>query len=368
MDIIRGKVPSAQKVVVYGPEGIGKSTFASKFPEPLFFDIEGSTKQLDVARLPQPKSWSELANQLKEFQQAPHGFKTIVIDTVDWAEILCTQHVCAAAGKTGIEDFGYGKGYAYVKEQFGRFLNMLSDIAEKCGVNVVLTAHARLTKFEQPDEAGAYDRYTLKLTDSPKVSTAALVKEWADAVLFINYKTFVVKDEKTDKMKASGGRRVMYTQHHPCWDAKNRWGLPEETEFDYAVIAPHIPDLSGDYQAVKEAAKKAQRATAASQLNAAIDDSEPETTPRREEPKTAPVPPVEPPAQREIPEALRRLMEANGVTEHDIQVAVANNNYYPADMPVADYDDDFIQGKLIAGWDSFYQAVMYFKNLPYSGE
>lgn len=366
MDIFKGKILSAQKVVVYGPEGIGKSTFASLFQKPLFIDIENSTNNLDVDRLRQPKSWSELAEQVKEFSQDPHGYKTLVIDTIDWAELLCIQHVCAAAGKSGIEDFGYGKGYTYVKEQFGKFLNALTDIGQKRGVNIVLTAHARLSKFEQPDEAGAYDRYTLKLTDSPKVSTAALVKEWADAMLFVNYKTYVVTDEKTKKAKATGGRRVMYTQHNPCWDAKNRWGLPEEVDFDYSVIAPYIPDISDEFTKVYEQAEKARNKAA---IDAILDEdaaSAPSVANAAPAPHTEP--PVEPPEPRQIPEALRRLMDANGITEHDIQIAVANNNYYPVDMPVADYDDDFIQGKLIAGWDTFHQAVLYFKNLPFSGE
>ena len=54
MEITRGKIQTAQKIVLYGPEGIGKTTFASRFPEPLFIDTEGSTRQLDVARLPKP--------------------------------------------------------------------------------------------------------------------------------------------------------------------------------------------------------------------------------------------------------------------------------------------------------------------------
>lgn len=49
MNITKGKIPSPLKVVLYGVEGIGKSTFASQFPAPLFIDTEGSTKNLDNA-------------------------------------------------------------------------------------------------------------------------------------------------------------------------------------------------------------------------------------------------------------------------------------------------------------------------------
>ena len=147
------------------------------------------------------------------------------------------EHICAKHNKSGIEDFGYGNGYVYTKEEFGRFLNKLTDVIET-GVNVVLTAHAQLRKFEQPDEMGAYDRWELKLGKKTQSQTSPLVKEWADMLLFCNYKTYsIAVDDKGKKHKAQGGKRVMYTCHHPCWDAKNRYNLPEECELDYGVIA-----------------------------------------------------------------------------------------------------------------------------------
>lgn len=160
-EITSGVISSAQKVVVYGPEGIGKSTFASQFPDPLFIDTEGSTKKLNVKRFPKPTSWEMLCNEIRE-AMSKKLCKTLVIDTIDWAEQLCLNSICDRYQKKGIEDFGYGNGYVYEKEEFGRFLNLLQDIVDS-GINVVLTAHAQMRKFEQPDELGAYDRWELKL-------------------------------------------------------------------------------------------------------------------------------------------------------------------------------------------------------------
>lgn len=242
MEIIRGKIPGAKKTVVYGPEGIGKSTFASRFPDPLFIDTEGSTKDMDVARTPAPTSWTMLLEQIQYVKTHPGICRTLVVDTVDWAEQMCVEYICDKHQKTGIEDFGYGNGYIYAKEEFGRFLNKLSEIVDT-GINAVLTAHAQMRKFEQPDEMGAYDRWELKLGKKTTSQTSPLVKEWADMVLFANYKTYsVAVDDKGKKRKAQGGSRVMYTSHHPCWDAKNRYGLPDEMDFDYAGIA-HIFEI-----------------------------------------------------------------------------------------------------------------------------
>ena len=83
MEIITGKQATALKIVVYGPEGIGKSTFASKFPRPVFIDTEGSTKHMDVARTPRPTSWAMLMEQVRYFRDHPGEYGTLVIDTVD---------------------------------------------------------------------------------------------------------------------------------------------------------------------------------------------------------------------------------------------------------------------------------------------
>lgn len=237
MNITRGKQARAQRVIIYGTEGIGKSSLAAQFPEPLFIDTEGSTSNMDVARMDKPTSWTMLLNQIAFVKANPTVCKTLIIDTVDWAESLAIEAICIEHDKKGIENFGFGSGYTYLKEEFSRFLHKLQELVD-LGIHVVLTAHAQIRKFEQPDEMGAYDRYELKLGKRTGSQTAALVKEWGDMVLFCNYKTIVMKNE-TNKNKAQGGQRVIYTTHTPSWDAKNRFGLKEELPMEYQSIA-HI--------------------------------------------------------------------------------------------------------------------------------
>lgn len=107
LKIISGKISGAHKVVIYGPEGIGKSTLASHFPRPLYIDTEGSTKHLDVNRTERPTSWAMLMEQVRYVRNNPSVCSTLIIDTADWAEQLCISDVCAKRKVSGIEDFSY---------------------------------------------------------------------------------------------------------------------------------------------------------------------------------------------------------------------------------------------------------------------
>lgn len=357
-EIISGVVNSAQKVVIYGPEGIGKSTFAAQFPDPLFIDTEGSTNKLSIRRFPKPTSWEMLKNEVKEAMSSKLC-KTLVIDTFDWAEQLCIDAICSAHQKKGIEDFGYGNGYVYEKEEIGKFLNLLQEAVDS-GINVVLTAHAQMRKFEQPDELGAYDRWELKLGKKTSSQISPLVKEWSDMVLFANYKTYAVAvDKDGKKFKAQGGDRVMYTTHHPCWDAKNRDGLPPEMPFEYSGIA-HLFAYTQTAENPKPVpAPTVQTAQPVPKATESKVD-EPFTNLSGFEDITPPI--VIPEG---IPKALADLMRANGVSESDIRLAVSQRNYFPYDTPITNYPEDFVQGCLIGAWEQMLPLIRDNQKVPF---
>lgn len=349
MNISKGRINRAKKVVIYGPEGIGKSTFASQFPDPLFCDTEGGTYDLDVNRLDRPDSAQMIYKCIDLVKNHPDICSTFVLDTADWAEKLVIKNVCAAHKWDSIEAKDYGKGYVYAYEDFGKLINRLDDLID-LGINVVVVAHAKLKKFEQPEENGTYDRWTLKLITSQNCSNSALLKEWADAVLFVNYKTYVEQtDPKGKKFKASGGKRVMYTAHHPCWDAKNRWGLPDECDFDYSVIAPFIPTN-------KLPADLSTSAIDTSRIDAILDT---------EQPPTVPPTPEHTDDLSGVPKSLASLMRENNVTVEDIQVVVSQQGYYPRSTPIKAYDPDFIEGCLVGAWPQVLNKIMSNKDLPF---
>ena len=326
MQITKGKVPGAKKVVIYGPEGIGKSTFASGFPAPVFCDTEGSTKAMDVSRFDPPKRWSDILESVKYVQNDPSCCKTFVLDTADWAEMFCIKYTCEKGNVNGIEDFGYGKGYTYTQENFKKLLDEMDKLID-LGINVVVTAHAKMRKFEQPDEMGAYDRWEMKLSKQ----VAPMLKEWGDMVLFANYKTYVVTDDKTKSKKAQGGKRVMYATHNPCWDAKNRYGLDDCLPFEYQAIKHVIEPEAVKEKPEKKPVKKA-----------------PEPTPKKEE-EVKSATPEEP----DYIKKLRELMEKDGIDEDRLITAVASKGVCWTGQKITDLDKDFIETSLIAKWTGF---------------
>ncbi|MDD3890527.1 MAG: ATP-binding protein [Syntrophomonadaceae bacterium] len=367
MQISRGIIHGAQKITVYGPEGIGKSYFASKFPNPVFIDTEGSTKHMDVARVPKPSSWTMLLEQVKYFKANPYVCDTLIIDTADWAEKLCREHVLSTAKKDSISDFGHGQGYVKLMEEFGRLLNVLTDLID-LGINVVIVAHATMRKFEQPDETGSFDSWEMKL----EKKVFPLIKEWSDMILFANYKTYVVNVDNQGaakgKNKVQGGKRVMYTTHHPCWDAKNRHDLLEELPFDFDEIRHCIPVRDGKPVPVVTPPTRQDPQPNREPISDGVGNTGYDAPQAFEQMVSQPptTPPPEP--KLNVPKPLADLMQANNVTVQEIQQAVASKGYYPIDTPIDKYDPGFIDGVLVGAWGQVWKMISdarFNEEIPY---
>lgn len=230
LNITRGRRHAAVRGTVYGNEGIGKSTFAAQFPSPLVLDTEDGTNHLDVARA-SIHDWKTLTLAMTELAVNAQGFKTIVIDSADWAEKLLIEWLLKTSGKKSIEDFGFGKGYVMLQEHFTRFLASC-DVLVGQGVNVVFVAHSTVKRTSPPDQTDGYDRFELKLTKQ----VSPLLREWCDLLLFCTYKTKLVEGSD-GRLKATGGKdRVMHAEHSAAWDAKNRFGLPAEMPMDIGQL------------------------------------------------------------------------------------------------------------------------------------
>ena len=325
------------KVLIYGVEGIGKTTFASKFPDPIFIDTEGSTGFINARKLPNPTSWTMLLDELEDIKSEPRG-KTLIIDTLDWAERLAKKYLMDKNKWAAIDSTNYGSRYVALSDEIGKLLNKLTEIKD-VGINVVLTAHAETKKHELPDEMGQYDKYTLKL----EKRDAGLAKEWADMILFFNYKTTIISDSKSNSKKATGGQRVMYTTHKPAWDAKNRLGLPDELPIDFEAIRELFEAKTGmSTTQIKSESTQTQQVPLPEEPPVIEDEPEPE------EAKPAPEFTEEIPSS--IPQSLADLMTVNHVTVDEIMQVIYVGGFMPQGTPLENVPVE-LWGHLASNWD-----------------
>lgn len=229
--VVKGKQREPRRIVAYGPEGIGKSSFAADAPKPIFLDLEKGTSELDVVRFPKPESLLEVYQAVETLRVDQHDYGTLVFDTVDALEALLWAHICKRDQKPNIHAYGYGKGFDAAIDEWRILLRKLEALQVERRMDLIFVGHSFVRTFKNP-EGPDFDRYNMKVHEK----AAGLLREWADAVLFVCYETFAEKtDEKDKKGKAfSTGARIIRTLRTAAYDAKNRYGLPEELPLSYA--------------------------------------------------------------------------------------------------------------------------------------
>lgn len=354
---------SGIKIVIYGQEGVGKTSLAAQFPSPIFIDCEGSTSKMNVRRLPKPTSWEMLRQEMEYVLQVhtEKQYQTIIIDTFDWAERLALQSICASHNVSGIEGIGYGKGWTFEAEEVGRFLDFTEQLIA-AGIHVVFVCHAICRKSSVPEIAEDFDHWELKLGEKTTNKIAPLLKEWSDMTLFLAFKTNVIAtDNQGKKHKATSCQRVMYTTKTAWWDAKNRFGLPDELPLAYESIAGIFRPLQQQQTApVVQVIEQAKSAGIPTITEKDFEEAE-KIMAQTPDPFTAV---QETPIERQtqhildgIAPELAQLMAANHVTTQEIQRVVGARGYFPADMPIQQYPQDFVQGCLIAAWGQVFGMI-----------
>jgi hypothetical protein len=241
IQIKRGPTEEPLRIVLHGQEGVGKTTFAASCPGALFITAEDGGGDLDYARVV-VESWTELRRTVRELIADAQGFTTVVIDTISSFERWCWAYVCQEAnGARSIEDVGggYGKGYTAALEEMTALAADLDTLRARQRVHVIVLAHSHVKVFNDP-LGNPFDRYEIRM----HAKTAAMWLGWPDCVLFacfdVTVKTAKRRADVTDKGKADGMKRVLFTTKDAGYDAKNRYGLPEELPLSWEAFAKAI--------------------------------------------------------------------------------------------------------------------------------
>lgn len=245
--IVKGRVFSPPRILIYGIDGIGKSSFAAQAPKPIFIQTEDGLNEIDCERFPLARDYAAVRDSLHSLIAEKHDYETVVIDSLDWLERLIWDRVCQRTNVANIEKAGGGfaKGYTFALEEWREVLDMLGHLRAR-GMAVILTAHAKIERFEDPENP-AYDRYSPRLNKHAE----ALVREWVDATLFATRRLVVRKEGDgfnergvAAPVGADGGERILRTVGGPACVAKNRYDLPAEIAFpkasSWGVFMDHL--------------------------------------------------------------------------------------------------------------------------------
>lgn len=236
--IQKGAAHLPPRILIYGVQGIGKSTLGAMAPKPIFLLTEDGLGLLESDHFPLCKSYSEVMECITVLATQDHEFETLVTDSLDWMEPLIWQHVCEVNNWASIEEPGYGRGWIEALTYWSDYIDAINYLRNEKKMTIIQTAHAIAKKFNDPTSE-PYDRYQIKLQDK----AAGKMLEHSDIVLFANYRVTTIKDGKDKKnVRAVGaGERVMFSEERPAFVAKNRYSLPAEMPLDWNELAKHIP-------------------------------------------------------------------------------------------------------------------------------
>ena len=227
---------SAPRIMVYGVEGIGKSTFGAGAPNPVYILTEDGLGSLKVDHFPLATSFQDVMDAIASLYKDNHAFETVVIDSLDWLEAIIQREI---EQKYDAKDLAYGKGSLIAAERWREILDGLNALRNDKGMAIILIAHTTIKRFDSP-EVEPYDRYQPKLQERSN----AVVREWADAVLFANYRTIVKKDDvgfnQTNNRGISTGERLLFTSERPAYMAKNRYNMPESIPLSWDAFSEAI--------------------------------------------------------------------------------------------------------------------------------
>lgn len=235
MKVIKGVKKRPRKVLLYGTHGIGKTSWAAQAGNVIVLDTEGGGGDVGCDRTPVLRDLGSVNAWLSDLAMQPHDYRWVAVDTLDWLERLMFKAVCESKGKTNIDDIGYAKGREFALTHWDFVLRSLEHLMVSRNMGVILLAHARIVKIEEP-ELDSYNKYEPDLDKR----SCGLLQEWCDEVFFARYRVNTVSKDmgfNRERIRVVGqaGDRLVYTCEGPGYFAKRRIAIPDSIPLDFSA-------------------------------------------------------------------------------------------------------------------------------------
>lgn len=231
----KGNPNNPLRVMIYGVEGIGKSTLGARADAPIFISPEGGVDQVKNSKgealdeMPNVSTWDAVREAIRKITIEEHAFQTLVLDSADWIEKLCHAKIIGQSGKSITTcNGGYGAGYRQSEIMHKDLIDDLTVLREKRKMNIIVIAHAQVRPVKDPSVMDDYDSFEIKCHEL----VASLWREYVDALLFARFRTFTKSDDTQRARALSDGSRVVYTVKQPSFQAKNRYTMLPEYNFN----------------------------------------------------------------------------------------------------------------------------------------
>ena len=222
-----------EKLCVYGPSGIGKSTVAASAPNVVFISADDGARRIlhpqtnqPLNQVPGVECWEDVRDALQQDGLFPTGC-TIVVDTLtkleEWIQDYCVRTM-KVKGQTvdSFRKFGWD-GADLIVEQFRLLMTDLDRHVRK-GTNVILLAQQGQIKRSAADSADYLEDGPF-ISHSNRASAREEIKQWCDHVFRIGYAEYDVtkaEGERAGKVTQDDTTRVIFTSGSLSYTAKTR--------------------------------------------------------------------------------------------------------------------------------------------------